>query len=802
MSHDPDASPSQVGPYRLQELLGRGGMGEVFAATDSRLERRVAVKHVRDDSGPDADRRFRREIKTVARLSHPGIVQIFDVVDDGSGVWVVMELVDGPTLAECLRQGPLAPSTAVAYARQIAAGIVAAHEQGVVHRDLKTENVMVSRSGHVKILDFGLAKRLSSPSTAELSTLDESLTAQGALVGTVRCMSPEQARGFPLDHRSDLFSFGVLVYEMCAGISPFHRAHSEPGQVQTPIDTLTRILTHRQTPLSELRPDMPVALSELVDHLLAKAPEQRPASMKAVLARLDELATGSGSGVPPLDDQETEIGPTAELRAVPPGAGPEPMEPDRPQPGRSQSTAPSNRLPTGTLWALPLALVLALALLWSYGPTRPADRSSGPGDDDASTQLESPRESADATGKHAGKSAGRNLDGMDVAELYRFGVERLQRPDKDGRLDAAVDAFQRALDQNPDHAGSLAGLARAYAEQHLAGHQEELWLKQGNALADRAVELDEHLTAAHAAAGLVAALQYRYDDAWAAFDRGLALSPGDGELLFLKGRALLWQGDEAAAESLLQDAVEAGYEDRQVFDTLGTLYFRLNRHQDAAQQFRRAVAAAPDSHISLRNLSAALYSIGDLPQAAAVLQKALAIRPSRTLYSNLGTFLFAQARYSEAAKAYEKALGIDGGGRLADHWANLGDAYRFIPARQDEAREAFTQAAALWRRKLETEDRDPWRTRLVLILAKLGQAEQATTERSRLRDPDALEGRDWYRLAVASEILGRRAAALDDLGRAMELGFSRDEIEADPELVELRSDPELIKLWNRPRPAP
>lgn len=264
--------PERIGAYRLESPLGRGGMGEVFLAWDERLERPVAIKRIRQDMFQQGHQRerFRREARMAARLSHAAIVQIHDLVSEESGDAIVMEYVEGPTLAERLR-GPLGAEEAVRLAREIAEGLAAAHEAGLIHRDLKAENVVVTPSGHAKILDFGLARPVSWDG--------EMLTLHGALVGTCYAMSPEQARGEELDERSDLFSFGALLYEMLAGRSPFRG--------RDPLATLQRVL-HEQPPLlSEVRPELPLRLSSLVERLLAKDRADRPQNARQVVQKLE-----------------------------------------------------------------------------------------------------------------------------------------------------------------------------------------------------------------------------------------------------------------------------------------------------------------------------------------------------------------------------------------------------------------------------------------------------------------------------------------------------------------------------------
>ncbi|MGH9366101.1 MAG: serine/threonine-protein kinase, partial [Thermoanaerobaculia bacterium] len=209
------AAGSKLGPYEILSPLGAGGMGEVYRARDTRLGREVAVKVLPDSFArdPDALARFEREALAVAALSHPNILSIFDFGNQEGVSYAVMELLEGGTLRDKLDAGLVPQRQAVDYALQIARGLSAAHAKGIVHRDLKPENLFVTRDGHVKILDFGLAKRIEAAAAEEgTSTPTASRhTEPGAVMGTVDYMSPEQVRGKPADHRSDIFSFGTIL---------------------------------------------------------------------------------------------------------------------------------------------------------------------------------------------------------------------------------------------------------------------------------------------------------------------------------------------------------------------------------------------------------------------------------------------------------------------------------------------------------------------------------------------------------------------------------------------------------------
>ena len=294
--------PERVGPYRLERKLGAGGMGVVYAAWDERLERRVALKQIRPEVAGDPQRRerFRREARAVARLDHPSVVRIHDLLETPEGDWLVLQYVEGPTLAERLRQGPIAPEQVAALARDVLSALAAAHAEGLLHRDLKSENVVLAPSGRAMVLDFGLAKLYETESPAS----GAATSTASAVVGTYRAMSPEQANGLSLDPRSDLFSLGVLLYEAATGQSPF--------RAETPVATLARVCTHLQAPVRELAPAVSEPLSALIDALLEKEAERRPRSAGEALARLETM---TGTGPAPAPQTWTDLAST-EMAAI------------------------------------------------------------------------------------------------------------------------------------------------------------------------------------------------------------------------------------------------------------------------------------------------------------------------------------------------------------------------------------------------------------------------------------------------------------------------------------------------------
>ncbi|HEY1302116.1 MAG TPA: serine/threonine-protein kinase [Vicinamibacterales bacterium] len=256
-----------ISHYRITGKLGTGGMGIVYEAEDLRLHRKVALKFLPEElaEDPDAVRRFRREAETIAALSHAHICAVYDIDDYEGRAFIVMECVDGLNLKTYMSRKTLTTLQVVDIALQIAEALEAAHEKGIVHRDIKPGNLVVSDSGLVKVLDFGLARRFRTTDTDELGI--EGSTIPGRPLGTANYMAPERILQLPLDPRSDLFSLGVVMYEMATGRLPFAGA--------SPSETVTNVLDKEPAPLTTLAPQHPIRLATVVHVLLAKKASDR-----------------------------------------------------------------------------------------------------------------------------------------------------------------------------------------------------------------------------------------------------------------------------------------------------------------------------------------------------------------------------------------------------------------------------------------------------------------------------------------------------------------------------------------------
>ena len=282
---------TQLGPHRILERIGEGGMGEVFRAIDTRLNRSVAVKFLSQELSDERQRRFQQEARLASALNHPHILTVYETGEFESQPYLVTEFVDGGTLRDWTGSTKPGWRQAVALLVGVADGLTCAHEAGILHRDIKPENILVSRNGYAKLADFGLAKLVEGePGEHRTRTPSENRTRSGMILGTIAYMSPEQAAGKPVDRRSDVFSFGVVLYEVLAGRRPFEAA--------TDLEVLQAVM-HAPAPIADLPPDLPVGLRMAVEKALEKDPAERYQSMRELVVDLRRLVRQSGETTAP-----------------------------------------------------------------------------------------------------------------------------------------------------------------------------------------------------------------------------------------------------------------------------------------------------------------------------------------------------------------------------------------------------------------------------------------------------------------------------------------------------------------------
>jgi eukaryotic-like serine/threonine-protein kinase len=714
--------------YEIVGELGAGGMGVVYRAHDTLLQRAVALKVLPSEAMADESRqrRFLQEARAASALNHPHIVTIYDVIHEDGVYAIVMELIEGTSLEALVERGPIPVQQALAIARQIADALGVAHAAGIVHRDLKPANVIVTDRGQAKVLDFGIAKLDPMHGPGTESNTRTALTMMGAVIGTASYMSPEQARGEPVDARTDVFSLGVVLYEMLSGRSPF------AGPTLTAV--LHKLLYEQPPDLMSLPGlDVPPAVAATVEHALAKNQGERYQSMEAVAAALEAISAGRSA---PTD-----------LSAV--------------------SAVPQSQL--GRRRLIPVVAVLSLILV---GVLSVAGWKAG--------WWRSPQTIA-TTG-----SVARTELPTTAFEAWKEGQSHLERYDRDGYTDRSIEAFQRAVDLKSDYAAAFAGLGLAYWRKYRE-QRDPSWLDKAEPNARRAVELEPQLTIGTVALASVDIERGQLEAADGALADGLLRDPESADLLGARAYLRLRQRDFAAAAADAQTAASLRPGDWSLPLLEGVILMTAGEHASAVSALERASELAPDSALTFRNLGAGYHAVGRYGDATRSFQRALEIKADPAVYSNLGTAYFFQGLYGDAVTAFEEARKRRPNDFRA--WANLADAYRFVPARKTESVEAYTRGLQLVDQQIASAPGDiDLLTRQVVMLSKRGDCDGALAASRAVAAKSASSPAGLYRLGVAHEVCARRDDAVVKILKALEDGYSADEVARDPELVAFRED--------------
>jgi eukaryotic-like serine/threonine-protein kinase len=675
----------QIAHYRILELIGEGGMGQVFLAEDTRLDRRVALKVLLNQTpDPDLVARFEREAKAVASLDHPNILAIHDYGRDGNRPYVVMELLSGQSLRERLDEGPLPFRKAVTYGLDIVHGLAAAHDKGIWHRDLKPANVYLTNDGRVKIVDFGLAsvrhsQGLGQPST-DATAIRDVKTDPGTRIGTIGYMSPEQVRGEQADHRSDLFSFGCLLFEMVSG----QRAFQGP----TAVETMHAILKDEPR-WAALEHTAPPALVLIVRRCLEKRPAERFQSARDLSFAL-EAALSSGaahiSGGSFIRDAEAVVAAsigTHRSIAVLPFLN-------------MSGDADTEYFSDGVTEDI----INALAQLTEL---RVAARTSSFAFKGRQVELSEigARLKVDSVLEGSVRRAGRRLrvtaQLVNVRDGYHLWSERYDRELDD------VFAIQDDIATNIARrlrltltAGSDAPLVRRSTEhmdaydRYLQGRyhveQRGAGIARGLEFFYQALALDPKFALAHAAIAETLSLlavysigstAERMSPAYIAATRALELDPALAESHQAMALVhVLWTHDWDAAKAEFDRALEINPNFVSARYWLGLLYYMFARRQprEALAQTLHAVELDPMSTIAIYAVGLVLVCSGHYAEAVERMRAAIPRDPTSFLLQRvLGSGLAGQGKYDEAIEVLERAAPISG--RLPGLLAELGAAY-------------------------------------------------------------------------------------------------------------------------------
>ncbi len=735
----PNVMPSRVGHYTVAEALGEGGFGRVFAGWDERLHREVALKFLLPRSSDGHDDRLLHEARLAAAARHPALVAVYDLVQVGHELVVVMERVRGSTLRRRMDEAPISFRETVSILRQTAEALASLHAQGMVHGDLKPANLMIESEGRVRVLDFGLAARIAEGGAARHSDAEAGsdagvgtagagtgrATAARTVAGTPRFMAPERLRGGASSATGDVFALGVLGRDLlaCEDTLEFDTDAAESGAGFDP---------DSQLPARR-------ALDGLLKVMVEPDPGQRLGLMVEVLRVLTAIESGQISA-PRLGAADGRAATTA----------------DRPAGKETPGIGPGRALELLT------AAVLLGVLAW-LGADVPAP---------------------------AGEPPAAVVAAADIRQTIATAEALMLDFDRDGAAAQAVTALESLPADVRARASIAAMLALAYCLRYADDDRDPVWLARAEQHAEAALGADDQL--AHAWVARAWTLEYRGDAeaAEAAYGTALSLDPNDPFALHGLGRLLRSRNRFEEAEQVVARGLAAHPNDRRFWDDLGTLRYRRADYIAAADAFRHSIALKPDSIYAYANLSAVLLRLGRDDEALSVIQQGLRIRPHSRLYNNLGTTLYARGRYEEAAAAFRAALS-DGRGSPNDYlkWANLADALRWLPEREQEARAAYARALALLEPSLHTEQPDATRHgRAALYAARLGRRDEALRFLGQAQSVAGDDADFRFRAVLTSEALGDRESSLEHLEAAIELGYPQHLVESDPDLVLLRRD--------------
>jgi eukaryotic-like serine/threonine-protein kinase len=661
----PLAPGSKFGVYSILGPLGSGGMGEVYRAVDTRLGREVAVKTLPEAFSRDPERlaRFEREARMLAALNHPAIAAIYGLEEAGGTTFIVMELVPGETLSERLSQGPLPLDDALKIARQIADALEAAHERGIIHRDLKPANIKVTPEGRVKVLDLGLAKVFdakstgSSPDLSLSPTLVSDGTQPGVILGTAEFMSPEQARGKPVDKRTDIWSFGCVLYEILTGRRIFGG--------ETASDVLAAILTAE--PRWDLLPaDTPPRIRELLRRSLEKDPNRRLRDVGDAGIEIDHAREGLRSPAPPVPAPPVSV-PRVSVKRV------------------------------ATLAAAgAAALAVVLAIVWfARRPSVPSPAAAPAG-----TRFLAVLPFKDFSGQADGQLLGDAFAETMSARLARVPGLQVVTPRATSEFSAGEKNFERVarstgaslvLEGTIQRAGDqlriTCSLVRAPDGVHVGGEDVTTRASDIFGAQDRLAESVLSWLGAKKAPPpaqpetvlLSSAAQESYLKAIGALRRydvpeSIATAvrilteldrdyPGSPLILSALGRAWLNEFEISRDPKSAERAIAACEAARKIDDrlpevhtTLGQVLKMTGKPAEATEEFERALAEQPSSVDALLGLADARRATGN-PQAEATYRRALALQPNYwAVYNQFGFFYYRGGRYAEAIPMFRQAI--------------------------------------------------------------------------------------------------------------------------------------------------
>ena len=835
--------------YKILEKLGEGGMGVVYKAKDTKLKRYVAIKFLPHHitASEEERERFKIEAQAAAALNHPNISTIHAIEEFEDEVFLVMEFIDGLELKEKIKKDEISLEEGLNIAFQIAEGLKAAHEKNIVHRDIKSANIMINKNCQVKIMDFGLAK------------IEENVqvTKMGMTVGTAAFMSPEQARGEEVDARTDIWSFGIVLYELLTGQLPFQGSYEQA--------VMYSILNEEPVSLSSLRKDVPSDLEEIVNKCLQKDANNRYQDISSVLEEIKNLGKEPEQGpviekeIPPVSKPGFRINhkwvtafsvlflmTLLVLFVIPPIwqkiSGPQqqhllvlPLKNIGDNPAKQAfcdglvetmaSKLTQLEQVHSSLWVVPASEVIRNKIqspseakqifgvnLVVSGSVQQIDKkilltlnlidaknvrqiSSAVIDVDESELLSLQKQSIEQLlGMLKLELQPENQNVLYAAEttvpgaydFYLQGRGYMQRYENPDNLDTAIELFKRAIEQDSLYAQAFSSLGEAYWRKYETT-KNELLIDDAKFQCEKAEQLNNELAGVNITLGLIYNGTGNYKLAVDVFKKALQTEPTNSDAF--RGLAKAYEAFEKfdQAEQTYKKAIELKPDYWGGYNDLGVFYFRNSRYDDAIVQFKQVIGLTPDNQRGYNNLGGIFYLKENWLEARKMFEQALKIKKTYRVCSNLGTLYYIEGRFEDAVKMYEMALDLNSEDYLI--WGNLASAYFWTEDQREESFEFYKYAIELAEDKLKINQKDP------VLISNLAQYYSMIDERDKSLSliATALElasnnARIMYHACSVYEQLGDREEAIHWIGEALKNGYSYSEIKHQPELKELTAD--------------
>ncbi|MBV9404704.1 MAG: tetratricopeptide repeat protein [Acidobacteriaceae bacterium] len=822
--------------YRIEAEAGQGGMGRVYRATDLELNRTVALKVIRTELADDAVTiaRLKEEIRLASEISHPHVLRIHDLGEADGIRFISMAWVEGEDLAHYLsHRGRLDEAEILRIGQQASEGLGAAHAQQIVHRDLKPQNILIAASGNVCIGDFGLAQSLAPDASSHL-------TQTGHIIGTPRYMSPEQLSGKAVDRRTDIYSLGLVLYEMATGTTPelprrvFERPvnpkganpaisdklagtilrclEPEPDKRYASVDELLQSLREphgaAETPRAKWRSPWAYAAAAVLVIAIAiaitlarRATPIPPLSKGKFIAVLPLAAAGSDLNLKSYSQGITDAV-SARLFAL---DGVHPISQaaiersDLKQPlDRIARQLGANMVAAGTVEARD-GKIIVHSTVSSIEPRKTLSDQTFTGSAESLLEIEdkiygqiSGAAGAHGTGKQLLASVSANpTRNPEAYDLYLQGRELLKETrDAEGAA-RALQFFEQACAKDPSFALAWTGVADASLQIYRT-KRESFWAAKALDAARRAASDVYDLPEVHFTLGSVYTATGKNGEAIEELKRALALEPNSDSGYLRLGRAYLAAGQAEAALGALRKAVELNPYYWWNHDQLGLAFFRMGRNQEALKAFKTAAELNPNNGAEYNRIGAAYWRMGRLQDSIEQFKKVIKLQPSADAYTNLGTAYFALGHYREAIPNFKKAAQINNKNVL--YIANLADAYRQA-GQQEEASKTYGEAVRLAYQQLQVNPQDSGTMgHLAMCYAKQGDLEKAGELIAGARAIDAADNQLMYDEAVIKTLGGKPQEALAALRQAFEKGYSVEEAKTDSDLKTLRASPDFQKL--------